>query len=140
MLGKNSQVKVKESLNNYNTPQVKRINMAETNNSTNEYIKTLREQAVRLDNDKYLLKLADAVEQNKGVLSATIEIAVASRIFLYSLLRDLNGNISPLTSLNSSRRLELLRGENSILKRLDKIKDTEFYSTNDDLDIKVPVT
>ena len=54
--------------------------MAETNNTTNEYVKTLREQAIALDNDMYLLKLADAIEQNKGVLSATIEIAVASRI------------------------------------------------------------
>jgi hypothetical protein len=73
--------------------------MAETNNSTNEYIKTLREQAVRLDNDKYLLKLADAVEQNKGVLSATIEIAVASRIQTFNTNQIISEQLTKMNEL-----------------------------------------
>ena len=73
--------------------------MAETNNSTTEYVKTLREQAMRLDNDKYLLKIADAVEQNKGVLSAVIELTVASRIQSYNtnqLISEQFANVNEL--------------------------------------------
>jgi len=73
--------------------------MAETNNNTQEYIKTLREQAVRLDNDKYLLKLADAVEQNKGVLSATIEIAVASRIQTFNTNQIISEQLTKMNEL-----------------------------------------
>ena len=73
--------------------------MAETNNNTTEYIKTLRAQAARLDNDTYLLKLADAVEQNKGVLSATIEIAVASRIQTYNTNQLISEQLSKMNEL-----------------------------------------
>ena len=76
--------------------------MAETNNTTNEYVKTLREQAARLDNDKYLLKIADAVEENKGVVSATIEIAVASRIQTF--------NTNQLISEQFGKMNELITG------------------------------
>ena len=72
--------------------------MAETDN-TNEYIKTLREQAVRLDNDKYLLKLADAVEQNKGVVSATIELAVASRIQTFNTNQIISEQLTKMNEL-----------------------------------------
>jgi len=58
--------------------------MVEQENTTQKYIESLREQAKRLDNDRYLLKLADAVEKNKGVTSATIELAVASRIQVFN--------------------------------------------------------
>jgi len=73
--------------------------MAETNNNTNEYVKTLREQAVRLDNDKYLLKLADAIEQNKGVVSATIELAVASRIQTYNTNQVISEQLTKMNEL-----------------------------------------
>jgi hypothetical protein len=73
--------------------------MAETNNTTNEYVKTLREQAVRLDNDKYLLKIADAVEQNKGVVSATIELAVASRIQTYNTNQIISEQLTKMNEL-----------------------------------------
>tara|TARA_R110002020_G_C15744278_1_gene725433 strand:+ start:27 stop:521 length:495 start_codon:yes stop_codon:yes gene_type:complete len=73
--------------------------MAETNNNTIEYVKTLREQAVRLDNDQYLIKLADAVEQNKGVVSATIELAVASRIQTYNTNQLISEQLSKMNDL-----------------------------------------
>ena len=73
--------------------------MAETNNNTNEYVKTLREQAVRLDNDKYLLKIADAVEENKGVVSATIELAVASRIQTYNTNQIISEQLTKMNEL-----------------------------------------
>ncbi len=73
--------------------------MAETNNTTNEYVKTLREQAARLDNDKYLLKIADAVEQNKGVVSATIELAVASRIQTYNTNQIISEQLTKMNEL-----------------------------------------
>lgn len=73
--------------------------MAETNNNTNEYVKTLREQAVRLDNDKYLIKLADAVEQNKGVVSATIELAVASRIQTFNTNQIISEQLTKMNEL-----------------------------------------
>ena len=73
--------------------------MAETNNTTNEYVKTLREQAARLDNDKYLLKIADAVEENKGVVSATIELAVASRIQTYNTNQIISEQLTKMNEL-----------------------------------------
>ena len=73
--------------------------MAETNNNTTEYIKTLRAQAARLDNDTYLLKLADAVEQNKGVVSATIELAVASRIQTYNTNQVISEQLTKMNEL-----------------------------------------
>ena len=72
--------------------------MAETNNTT-EYVKTLREQSVRLDNDKYLIKLADAVEQNKGVVSATIELAVASRIQTFNTNQIISEQLTKMNEL-----------------------------------------
>jgi len=59
----------------------------------------LREQAVRLDNDKYLLKLADAIEQNKGVVSATIEIAVASRIQTFNTNQIISEQLTKMNEL-----------------------------------------
>lgn len=73
--------------------------MAETNNNTQEYVKTMREQAIRLDNDKYLLKLADAVEQNKGVVSAAIELAVASRIQTYNTNQLISEQLAKMNEL-----------------------------------------
>lgn len=73
--------------------------MVEKNNPTQRYLESLREHAKRLDDDKYLLKLADAVEKNKGISSATVELAVASRIQTYNTNQIISQQISKMNEI-----------------------------------------
>lgn len=70
-----------------------------TNNKLTEYINSLRIQAKELDNDKYLLAMADSIEKNEKVLSTTVEIAVATRVQAYKANTLMSERIAQLTEL-----------------------------------------
>ena len=69
------------------------------NNKLTEYINSLREQAKELDNDKYLLAMADSIEKNEKVLSTTVEIAIATRVQAYKANTLMSERLAQLTEL-----------------------------------------
>ena len=75
--------------------------MVEKDNPTQKYLESLREHAKRLNDDTYLHKLADAIEKNKGITSAAVELAVASRIQTYNTNQIISEQISKMNEIIS---------------------------------------
>ena len=69
------------------------------NNKLKEYVESLRTQAKELDNDKYLLAMADSIDKNQKVLSTAIEVAIATRVQAYKANTLMSERIAQLTQL-----------------------------------------